>query len=197
MKLFVSTTSPFARLVMVACLRQQIDAELIFVMPWENPQELLAVNPFSQVPALLTDNQLLITESSVILAHLMPQIFADAKSAALITLRPGTTNQTLRPLATERFQPSSATPHPFIERSTSLLSNLLPNAPQLDAQSDSLGQIFFGIALGYLKLRLAEVFDKAVTEANKAALEQFCQRDFMQKTQSIALEKLPTSIFKL
>ena len=51
--------------------------------------------------------------------------------------------------------------------------------------------------LGYLKLRLAEVFDKAVNEANKSALEQFCQRDFMQKTQSTALEKLPTSIFKL
>ena len=166
-------------------------------MPWENPQELLAVNPFSQVPALLTDNQLLITESSVILAHLMPQIFADEKSAALISLSLGIINQTVRAFATERFQPSSATPHPFIERSTSLLSNLLPNAPQLDAQSDSLGQIFFGIALGYLKLRLAEVFDKAVTEANKSALEQFYQRDFMQKTQSTALEKLPTSIFKL
>lgn len=90
MKLFVSTTSPFARLVMVACLREQIDAKLIFVMPWENPQELLAVNPFSQVPALLTDNQLLITESSVILAHLMPQIFADEKSAALTSLSSAT-----------------------------------------------------------------------------------------------------------
>ena len=45
MKLFVSTTSPFARLVMVACLRQQIDAKLIFVMPGK-PTKLLAVNPF-------------------------------------------------------------------------------------------------------------------------------------------------------
>ena len=197
MKLFVSTTSPFARLVMVACLRQQIDAELIFVIRWENPQEFLAVNPFSKVPALLTDKQLLITESSVILAHLMPQIFADEKSAALISLSLGIINQTVRAFATERFQPSSATPHPFIERSTSLLSNLLPNAPQLDAQSDALSQIFFGIALGYLKLRLAEVFDKAVSEANKSALEQFYQRDFMQKTQSTALEKLPTSISQL
>ena len=44
---------------------------------------------------------------------------------------------------------------------------------------------------------VAEVFDKAVSEANKSALEQFYQRDFMQKTQSTALEKLPTSIFKL
>ena len=77
------------------------------------------------------------------------------------------------------------------------MSNLLPNAPQLDAQSDALSQIFFGIALAYLKLRLAEVFDKAVTEANKAALDQFCQRDFMQKTHSTALEKLPKSISQL
>jgi len=44
---------------------------------------------------------------------------------------------------------------------------------------------------------LAEVFDKAVSEANKSALEQFYQRDFMQKTQSTALEKLPTSISQL
>lgn len=197
MKLFVSTTSPFARLVMVACLHHQIDAELVFVMPWENPQALLAVNPFSQVPALLTDNGLLITESSVILAHLTPQIFADEKSASLISLSLGIINQAVRAFATQRFQPTSTTPHPFIERSTSLLSNLLPNAPQLEAASDALSQIFFGIALAYLKLRLPEVYETAVSSANKAALDKFYQRDVMQKTDTAALEQFPTSIFQL
>lgn len=197
MKLFVSTTSPFARLVMIACLRHHIDAELVFVMPWENPKELLAVNPFSQVPALLTDSQKLITESSVILAHLTPQIFADEKSASLISLSLGIINQAVRAFATQRFQPTSATPHPFIARSTSLLSNLLPNAPQLDAQSEELSQIFFGIALAYLKMRLPDVFENAVSDANKIALERFYQRDFMQKTDSAALDKLPKSISQL
>lgn len=197
MKLFVSTTSPFARLVMVACLHHQIDAELVFVMPWENPQALLAVNPFSQVPALLTDNGLLITESSVILAHLTPQIFADERSASLISLSLGIINQTVRAFATQRFQPTSTMPHPFIERSTSLLNNLLPNAPQLEAASDALSQIFFGIALAYLKLRLPEVYETAVSSANKAALAEFYQRDVMQKTDSTVLEKLPTSISQL
>ena len=111
----------------------------------------------------------------------MPQIFADEKSAALISLSLGIINQTVRAFATERFQPSRATPHPFIERSTSLLSNLLPNAPQLDAQSDSLGQIFFGIALGYLKLRLAEVFfqSSALSFLHKISLTKLLECHFV------------------
>lgn len=66
MKLFVSTTSPYARLVMVTAYLNNIDLTLKFVLPWGNPKELLVVNPFCQVPAL-------ITETSVILAYLLPK----------------------------------------------------------------------------------------------------------------------------
>lgn len=73
MKLFVSTTSPYARLVMVTAYLNNIDLTLKFVLPWGNPKELLVVNPFCRVPALLTENDTLITETSVILAYLLPK----------------------------------------------------------------------------------------------------------------------------
>lgn len=73
MKLFVSTTSPYARLVMITAYLNNIDLTLKFVLPWGNPKELLVVNPFCQVPALLTENDTLITETSVILAYLLPK----------------------------------------------------------------------------------------------------------------------------
>ena len=124
----------------------------------------------------------------------MPQIFADEKSAALISLSLGIINQTVRAFATERFQPSSATPHPFIERSTSLLSNLLPNAPQLDAQSDAL-KIFLALPLGYLKLRLTEVYDKGKW-GKKSHLSNFVS-EILCKNSKLCFRKLPTSISQL
>ena len=101
----------------------------------------------------------------------MPQIFADEKSAALISLEPRHYQSNCSRLCHRALSAIKCYPTSIYWALTSLLSNLLPNAPQLDAQSDALSQIFLVSPLGYLKLRLAEVFDKALNGANKAALE--------------------------
>ena len=68
MKLYLSTTSPYARLALIAALRSgKNDLQLQFVLPWEDPAALLAVNPFSQIPALHCDDGHLITESLIIM----------------------------------------------------------------------------------------------------------------------------------
>ena len=53
MKLYLSTTSPYSRLALIAALHSgKRDLQLHYVLPWENPADLLAINPYSQIPAL-------------------------------------------------------------------------------------------------------------------------------------------------
>ena len=55
MKLYTSTTSPTARAIILTALAQGKDAlQLAYADPWTTPPALTAVNPFSQVPVLIT-----------------------------------------------------------------------------------------------------------------------------------------------
>ncbi len=72
MRLFLSPTSPFAREVKVALAEKDLldSTEQVFVDPWASPEELLAVNPLSQVPTLELDDGQILTNSSTILQWL-------------------------------------------------------------------------------------------------------------------------------
>jgi len=72
MKLFLNKTSPYARLVRVVAIEKGLaDAiDHIWVDPWASPEELLSINPLGKVPALVTDENLPISESSCICDYL-------------------------------------------------------------------------------------------------------------------------------
>lgn len=71
MQLYLSTTSPYARLCVIAALRAgKNNIKLRFVLPWQNPAELLAVNPYSQIPALIDKGGNTITETALSLIHI-------------------------------------------------------------------------------------------------------------------------------
>lgn len=54
MKLYVSPTSPYARLACVMCLEARLEGlEIVILDPWQNPPELLEHNPVGRVPALV------------------------------------------------------------------------------------------------------------------------------------------------
>ena len=56
MKLYVSPTSPYARLACVMCLEARLqELEVVILDPWQNPPELLEHNPACRVPALVLD----------------------------------------------------------------------------------------------------------------------------------------------
>lgn len=191
MQLFISPTSPFARLVLVTALRSNLtDLELKFVNPWENPIEFIKINPFSQVPALLTDNNNLITETPVIINYFAPQIFTDESQTALICYAITTLSQAVKAFSTQRFQPKNVIPHPFIQRATKVLQDTLPISPMLDPSSEAWGQIFLGVSLGYVQLRLPEIYENSVSEDNQRAVEKFKQRAFMQHTAIPHLEQM-------
>jgi glutathione S-transferase len=72
MKLFYSPASPFVRKVLVAAKLRGLDGgiELLRSNPHESPAELLAANPLSKIPALITDAGTTLIDSLVICEHL-------------------------------------------------------------------------------------------------------------------------------
>ena len=71
MKLFLNTTSPYARIARIALAekgRPDVDTEV--VDPWADAPRLLDVNPAARVPALVADDGRTLTESLLIVLWL-------------------------------------------------------------------------------------------------------------------------------
>ncbi len=72
MQLFHSPTSPFARKVMACAIAHDLDKQIKTVIsnPHESPADLLAANPLSKIPCLITDDGMALFDSPVICEYL-------------------------------------------------------------------------------------------------------------------------------
>lgn len=72
MKLYYSPTSPFVRKVNVFAIEAGLDKQIEWVKtnPWQVEDILTAENPLSQVPTLITDDGMVLYDSSVICEYL-------------------------------------------------------------------------------------------------------------------------------
>lgn len=72
MQLYMSYTSPYARKVRVFALEAGLEERIddVPVNALDDPESLIAVNPVSKIPALVTDDGTSIHDSRVILAYL-------------------------------------------------------------------------------------------------------------------------------
>ena len=72
MKLFYSPTSPYVRKVVVCAITRGLDDQIEKVAsnPHESPADLIASNPLSKVPCLVTDDGLALFDSPVICEYL-------------------------------------------------------------------------------------------------------------------------------
>jgi glutathione S-transferase len=71
-KLFYSATSPYARKVLACAITREIDQqiELLPTNPYTMPAELLAANPLSKVPCMITADGMALFDSPVICEYL-------------------------------------------------------------------------------------------------------------------------------
>lgn len=194
--LYISTTSPYTRMLLMIAYTKNIELALSFVMPWENPQELTAVNSFSQVPALAWQNGDVITETPLIIQALAPDVYTDnpAYNLPRIAKALGITAQGVRAYSTERF--GTGTPHPFVARSTDILTSTLPALPTLLAESDEWGDKLLLCSLIWIGIRLPHVFD-TLSDDNKKAVSAFSETPLMQKLTTQMLENMPTTVQEL
>ena len=198
MKLYLSTTSPYSRLALIAALHSgKRDLQLHYVLPWENPAELIAINPYSQIPALLCDDGNILSETLIIMHYLDDRVLRGGGTSARAAYGIATINQAVRAFALNMHQPAHSIPHPHIARSREALARALPHAPQLDPASDDWGHIILGNGLNYVRMRLPDIYAAHVSRDNQTAVSAFLARDFMQKTETSQLEKRPARVADL
>ena len=200
MKLFVSTVSPFARLTLVSALAAGIeDMDLSVVNPWANPVALESVNPFSQVPTLITDSGTTLLDTIFIVRRLLGDDFlkndAETRTASFATIL---MEHTVKHYALGRDQPEGATLHPHIARTRNAIIRALAKAPRLEPDSERFCQLALGIAFDYVQLRAPDVFQAHLGEDNQRAMQTFTARPWLRATSHAWLEEhMPTQLAEL
>ena len=167
MQFLTNSASPFARKVLACAIARGIEAQLepVAVNASQSPPALLAVNPLSKVPALVTEDGVALYDSPVICEYLdsvgdaLPmfpasggarwralrqQALADGIMDAAVLRR----GESLRPQEAAR-DANMARQRAAVERALAELERDAPHAT-LD-----IGSIAVGCALGYLDFRFA------------------------------------------
>ncbi len=166
MKLFHSPASPYVRKVMACAIARGIDGqiELVSANPHVSPPELLAGNPLSKIPCLITSDGLALYDSPVICEYLDSvaeggrPMFPRQGGARWIALRQQALGDGLldaavlrrmeqgRPVEAARTA-AMARQRDAIERGLDALEGDVPH------QALDIGTITIGCALGYLDFR--------------------------------------------
>jgi len=169
MKLYLNEASPYARLVRVLLVEMGLDGEteLIFVDPWQSPDELLAANPASKVPALTLNDGTRLVESSCIGDYLIRR----SGRSALAPLSHADTGKRLQILGLGRaaidcsfgsvLQRRHAPGPPLIERWLAALPRIAKALDKLYAEAAStdvdLADLTVAVAFEYVDFRLPEI----------------------------------------
>lgn len=197
MKLYTSKTSPYARKVRVALeeLGMADQVEEVVADPFNPPPELLAANPLSKIPTLITDKGEAVPDSTLILEYL-----ASKKTGLASLPRSGKRWEILRrtliadgiidaavSMVLEKRRPESIHYIPFLDRQSAnirrVLDQLNTDAGLLALQTPGVCEITVGVALGYLDFRLPYLEWRKDRDALATWYTVFAQRPSMVKTQ--------------
>lgn len=167
MKLFYSANSPYVRKVMICARLRDIDQRIenIQTNPHESPAALIAENPLSKVPCLLTEDGFALFDSPVICEYLdavgdaLP-LFPPAGSARWVALRLQALGDGILDAAVARRM-ESAKPHEaartaFMDRQKQAVDRALAMLERetLSALAD-IGSVSVACALAYLDFRFS------------------------------------------
>ena len=199
MKLHWSPRSPFVRKVMVfaheAGLADRIETIPTKVAMTQPNTDLLKVNPLGKIPTLITDDGMVLYDSSVICEYLDTL----HKGSRLIPRESGKHWQALRWHAmgdnmldtlvlwrneTLRHQPrqSPETIVGFLIKTQTSLDALEKDEPQLAAAPLGIGHVAVGVALGYIDFRFPDLRWRDGRPKLAAWYEAFAKRPSMQNT---------------
>jgi glutathione S-transferase len=198
MKLYLNKTSPYARLVVVVAHEKGLDGRIEFAWtdPWESPPALLAANPFSKVPALVTDAGVTIVDSTCICDYLDEvgggrRLIAERGGERLRTLRKyglgrGLIDAAFAVTIERRFH-DAAGELPLADRWLAAVRRSVEafdrDAALLAADgAPDLGDLALGVGLSYTEFRLPEVEWKKSAPRLSAWFTRLGGRPSMQAT---------------
>lgn len=189
MKLYYNRPSPYARVVLVVAHEKGLfdRIELHQTDPWVDPAELLAITPLCKVPALVTDDGVLITESAAISAYLDdigpgPRL-VDGDRARILSrlgLAQGLIDAAFISVI-ERRRPAERQWPQWIDRQRRALERTLPEMAPPSDRFD-LSDIALACGLAYLDFRLPEIPWRSTHPGLAAWLDRTNQRPSMQAT---------------
>lgn len=181
MKLYISPTSPYSRICLARALQLGLDdLPLQMVDPWQNPPELEAVNPLSQIPVLLLNDGTIISGTLPICQYLENQLptprSLSATSQALALL-----DMMVQVVKLVRFKAPDTEDHPLVARALQALARALPKVPAFDGNSDKWEDIILAVVLLSVKQRRPDAFASTRPDT-QAALDVFAARPLADKT---------------
>ena len=169
MNLYLNQASPYARLIRILLVETELDTEteMIFVDPWESPDELLMANPASKVPALTLKDGTRLVESACIGDYLIqhsgqsalsPMSHLDAETRLqILGLGRAALDCSFGSVIQQRFAPDS----PLIGRWLATLPRIAGALEELYARRLStdadLADLTVAVAFEYIDFRLPEI----------------------------------------
>lgn len=183
MKLYITTPSPFARKVRIVAHEKGLSdrIEEIAVDPYANAPELLATNPVVQVPTLIADDGLPLTDSPVICQYLdaigsgprlLPAEGAEwLRVKRLETLANATLEMGVK-LVLEKRRPEAERSPSWMSRWTFNMGRALDalEAAAPDADDINMGVLSAGIAVSWISFRHPD-YDWKTGRPNLVALQ--------------------------
>jgi glutathione S-transferase len=168
MKLYYSITSPYVRKVMACAIARGIDGQITKVPtnPHESPAGLIADNPLSKVPCLVTEDGFALFDSPVICEYLdtvgeaMP-LFPASGAARWVALRNQALGDGMLDAAVfrrlEGMKPEEAARSTAMARQKAAIGRALSMLERENlGKLLDIGTITIAAALGYLDLRFPE-----------------------------------------
>lgn len=167
MRLFLAPASPFARKVLACAIAREIDdqIELVDLDPNKSPAELLAVNPLSKVPTLVTEDGLPLHDSPVICEYLdtvgeAPPMFPSHGGPRWRALKQQAMADGIMDAAVRRrgdsLRPQEAARTAFMDRQRAAVDRTLAELERDPPHTVlDIGSIAVACALGYLDFRFA------------------------------------------
>jgi len=169
MNLYLNQASPYARLIRVLLIETELDneTEMIFVNPWESPDELLMANPALKVPALTLKDGTQLVESACISDYLiqlsgqsalLPMSHHDAeKRLQILGLGRAAIDCSFGSVIQQKYVPES----PLTERWLATLPRIAEALEELYATRIStdadLADLTVAIAFEYIDFRLPKI----------------------------------------
>jgi glutathione S-transferase len=189
MKLFFNKPSPYARKVRIVAYEKGLmdSLELHEADPWADPPDLLAANPLAKVPALITDDGTLLTESTAI------SLFFDGlgqgrklvdgerwRTMARVGIAQGLIDAAFA-IVIERRRPAAQQSAGWIARQRRAIARTLPHVKASIDRFD-LGDISLACGLAYMDFRLPEIPWRSDRSDLAQWLDQVNQRSSMRAT---------------
>ena len=197
MRLFCSLSSPYSRKVRVVAEELGLSdlIEEVITDPYAPPPELLAANPLSKIPTLITDKGEALPDSDLIIEYL------NTRGRGLASLPRGSKRwSALRRLhvangiidaavstVMERRKPESIIYTVFLDRQAEAIKRgvelLALEAQALSLEAPTVVELVAAVALGYLDLRMGYLHWRDSHEALATWHNSMAQRPSMLKTQ--------------